>query len=392
MIGRKILADVADYRAAARRRLPRFLFDYIDGGAFSESTLRRNVEDLQAISLRQSVLRDVSALSLETTLFGQALAMPVALAPIGLAGMNARRGEVQAARAAHKAGVPFILSTVSLCSCEEVAQGAPYPFWFQFYFIRDRGFMRAMLARAKAAGATALVLTVDMCAPGTRYRDIRSGLSGGGPVQRKLMRLAQALARPGWALDVGVRGRPHTLGHIASVLGERAGLDEFWAWLGERFDPSVTWRDLDEIRAAWEGPLIVKGVLTPEDARAAVAAGADGVVVSNHGGRQLDGARSAIRALPPIADAVGGRATVLMDGGIRSGADVVRALALGARGVLIGRAWAYGLAAKGERGVLDVLSILDREMRIALALTGCAGVAEIGPHLLDRDQTDLRSE
>ncbi|HEV7691696.1 MAG TPA: L-lactate dehydrogenase [Hyphomonadaceae bacterium] len=380
-----IFANVSDYREQARRRLPRFLFDYIDGGAFSETTLRSNVEDLSRLRIRQNVLRDVSALSLETELLGQKFAMPVGLAPIGLAGLTARRGEVQAARAAHKAGVPFTLSTVSACTCEEVAKGAPNPFWFQLYVIKDRGFMRDMLARAKAAGASALFLTVDMPVPGTRYRDMRSGLSGGGPMQRRLMRLMQASVKPRWSWDVGLLGGPHTLGHVSSVLGKSAGVEEFWAWMGANFDASVTWKDLEAIRSQWSGPLVVKGILTADDARSAIAAGANGVVVSNHGGRQLDGARSSISALPPIADAIGGKATVFMDGGVRTGLDVVRALASGANGVLLGRAWVYGLAARGEHGVSEILRIIASEMRTALALSGHSRIADVGRHTLDLD-------
>lgn len=378
-----VFATIDDHRAAARRRLPRFLFDYIDGGSFTETTLRRNSEDLQTIALRQSVLRDVSKLSTSTRLFGQDWALPIALGPVGLAGMSARRGEVQAARAAHNAGVPFVLSTVSACTCEEVTRTVPHPFWFQLYFIRDRGYMRDMMRRAKAAGATALVMTVDVAAPGPRYRDMHSGLLSGGPVRSRLTRFAQALARPDWAWDVGVRGRPHTLGHVAAAVGDKAGIDEYWAWMGQSFDPSATWTDLESVRAEWDGPVIVKGVLTPADARAAVDAGADGIVVSNHGGRQLDGVRSTIEILPSIADAVGDRITVLMDGGIRSGLDVFRALALGARAVLIGRPWVYGLAARGEHGVTDILNILGRELRVALALTGCASVSEVSSEHID---------
>lgn len=380
------LATVDDYRAAARRRLPRFLFDYVDGGSFAETTLRRNSDDFKTISLRQSVLRDVSSLSTVTRMFEEDWAMPIALGPVGLAGLSARRGEVQASRAAHKAGVPFVLSTVSACTCEEVTRAVPQPFWFQLYFIRDRGYMRDVMARAKAAGATALVMTVDVAAPGPRYRDVHSGLLGGGRVRSRLTRFAQALARPGWAWDVGVWGRPHTLGHVAAVVGDQAGIDEYWAWMGQSFDPSATWADLASVCAEWDGPVIVKGILTPADARDAVDAGAEGVVVSNHGGRQLDGVRSTIELLPAVADAVGDRATILMDGGIRSGLDVFRALASGARAVLIGRPWVYGLAARGERGVTDILNILGKELRVALALTGCASVADVGREQIDRSE------
>ncbi len=377
-------AAPADYRDAARRRLPHFLFEYIDGGAFAEVTLRRNVEDLATIALRQRVLCDVADIDLATTLFGATQAMPLALAPIGLAGLVARRGEVQAARAAHAAGVPFILSTVSACPIAEVRAGLPAAanFWFQLYMIRDRGFLRDLLARAREAGCPALVFTVDMPVPGTRYRDYRSGLAGAPGLAGDLRRVAQALARPGWAWDVGLHGRPHALGNIAPVLGGRTGLDDFFAWMRGNFDPGIAWRDLDFIRSEWTGPLILKGILDPEDARQAVEMGADGIIVSNHGGRQLDGALSTARALPAVADAVAGRLTLLADGGVRSGLDVVRLLALGADGVLIGRLWPWALAAGGEAGVARLLALLAAEMRVAMALTGVRRVADIGRNCL----------
>jgi L-lactate dehydrogenase (cytochrome) len=319
----------------------------------------------------------VGEVDLSTELFGQKLSLPVALAPVGLAGLNARRGEVQAARAAERAGVPFTLSTVSACTMEEVQRGTTKPFWFQLYMIHDRGFMREMLARARAAGCTTLLFTVDMPIPGIRYRDMRSGLSAGTAFSRKLKQITQVMARPAWAWDVGVMGRPHTLGHVASVLKDKAGVDQFWSWMGRNFDPTVTWKDIEAVRAEWNGPLVIKGVLDAEDARAAADAGADGLIVSNHGGRQLDGVPSAIHALPAIADAVGDRMTVLMDGGVRSGLDVVRAVASGARAVLIGRPWVYGLAARGEAGVSHVLDILAKEMRVAMALTGASRVTDL---------------
>jgi L-lactate dehydrogenase (cytochrome) len=377
-------ASIGDYRELARRRLPRFLFEYIDGGSYSETTLRRNVADLQDIALRQRVLRDVSNIDLSATLFGQKSALPVALAPIGLAGMNARRGEVQAARAAAAFGVPFTLSTVSACPIQEVVAGSPTPFWFQLYMIRDRAFMKDLLAQAAAAGCSALVFTVDMPVPGSRYRDLRSGLAGAPGPMGDLRRIWQAVQRPAWAWDVGVNGRPHALGNVAPVLGDGSGLEDFFAWMRDNFDPSVTWEDLRWVRDQWKGALIIKGLLDPEDARAAVDLGADGLVVSNHGGRQLDGALSSARALPAIAEAVQGRVTVLADGGVRSGLDVVRMLALGADGVLIGRAWAYALAARGEAGVTHVLELLAAEMTVAMALSGVTSVDAISGTLLAR--------
>lgn len=375
-------ASISDYRARARRRLPTFLFEYLDGGSYDEVTLRRNQRDLQDIALRQRVLRNVSELDLSTTYFGQQTKLPVALAPIGLAGMFARRGEVQAARAARVAGVPYTLSTVSACSLEEVARGSPEPFWFQLYMIRDRGFMHDLLQRAAAAKCSALVFTVDMPVPGSRYRDYRSGLAGASGLGGSLNRIAQACLRPDWAWDVGVLGRPHKLGNVAPVLGRSSGLEDFFRWMRENFDPSVTWRDLEWVRSEWKGPLILKGVLDRDDALAAVETGADGLVVSNHGGRQLDGVLSAARALPAIADAVGGKTVIFADGGVRSGLDVLRMLALGANGVMLGRAWAYALAARGEAGVAHILELIGAEMRVAMALTGVTRIADISPAIL----------
>jgi len=372
-----IIANIADFREAARRRLPRFLFEYMDGGSYGEVTMGRNISDLAAIALRQRVLRDVSKIDLSTEVFGSHWSLPVALAPIGLAGLNARRGEAQAVRAANKAGVPFTLSTVSACPIGEVAAAASAPFWFQLYMIRDRAFMKDLLDQAVAARCSALVFTVDMPVPGSRYRDYHTGLAGSGGLVGAAWRAAQAVARPEWAWDVGLWGRPHHLGNVAPVLAGKTGIDDFFAWMRGNFDPSINWRDLDFIRSVWKGPLIIKGILDPEDAREAAKLGADGIVVSNHGGRQLDGVLSSARALPPIADAVGDDLTVLVDGGVRSGLDVVRMLALGAKGVLLGRAWAYALAAQGEAGVTKMLALIAAEMRVAMALTGCTNIAEI---------------
>lgn len=370
-------AAVTDYREWARRRLPRFLFEYLDGGSYAEVSLRRNSADLEAIVLRQRVLRDVSRIDLSTTLFGQALSMPVALAPVGLTGMYARRGEVQAARAAEAAGVPFCLSTVSVCSLAEVAGAVNHPFWFQLYMIKDRAFMRDLLTQAERLGCAALVFTVDMPVPGTRYRDYRSGLAGAAGLKGSLRRAGQALLHPRWALDVGLLGRPHLLGNVAPVLGSQTGLEDFFAWMRNNFDPTVTWKDLEWVRERWKRPIILKGILDAEDAREALRIGVDGVSVSNHGGRQLDGVLSPARALPEIVDAVGDRLTVLADGGVRSGLDVLRLLALGARGVLIGRAWVYALAARGDAGVSHVLDLIAAEMKVAMALTGNTDVKAI---------------
>ncbi|EJL38150.1 alpha-hydroxyacid dehydrogenase, FMN-dependent L-lactate dehydrogenase [Caulobacter sp. AP07] len=375
-----IATSTEDFRQAAKRRLPRFLFDYIDGGAGDEGALRRNVADLSTLAVRQRVLKDVGGVDLTTSLFGQSLAAPIVLGPVGLSGMYARRGEAQAARVAAQRGLPFCLSTVSVCGLEEVAAASAAPIWFQLYVIRDRGFMRDLIARAKQAGATAMVFTVDMPVPGARRRDAHSGLSGPHAAWRRYLQVA---GKPAWAWDVGLRGRPHQLGNIAPVLGQASGLEDFMGWLGANFDPTVQWRDLEWIREAWDGPLIIKGILDPDDARDAVRLGADGLVVSNHGGRQLDGALSTARALPSIAEAVGDQLTVLADSGVRSGLDVVRMLALGAKGVLLGRAWVYALAAAGGGGVGQLLDMMMAEMRTTLALSGVTTIADIDRGLLD---------
>ena len=374
-----IIAATTDYREAARRRLPRFLFDYIDGGAFSETTLRRNIADLADVALKQRVLRDMGDLSLETELFGERWAMPVGLAPIGLAGMTRRRGEVQAARAACTANVPYTLSTVSVCAMQEVTEGCGRAPWFQLYVLKDRGFMKDALERAWAQGSRVLVFTVDMPLPGARYRDPHSGMSGPNAPAR---RMVQAMFKPAWAMDVGLGGRPHDLGNISAYRGQTTGLADYIGWLGANFDPTIGWRDLEWIRESWKGSMIIKGILDPEDARDAVRFGADGIVVSNHGGRQLDGALSSARALPAIAQAVGGDLTVLADGGVRTGLDVVRMLALGARGVLLGRTYVYALAAQGEAGVARLLDQIAAEMRVTMTLTGAADASSINADLL----------
>ena len=374
-----IISAATDYREAAKRKLPRFLFDYLDGGSYAEMTLRNNVSDLSSLALRQRVLKNVADLSLETELFGEKMAMPVALAPVGLGGMYARRGEVQVARAAKKARVPYIISTVSLCPLEEIVEKSGCDIWFQLYVLKDRGFMKHALERAQALGVTKLVFTVDMPVPGARYRDKHSGMSGDfGPIRRMM----QAMMKPEWAYDVGLRGTPHDLGNVSKYLGKATGLEDYIGWLGANFDPSINWSDLEWIRDMWKGPMIIKGILDPEDARDAVKFGADGIVVSNHGGRQLDGALSTCKALPAIADAVGDQLTILADSGIRTGLDVVRMLALGAKGVLLGRAYIYALATHGEAGVTNLLGLIEKEMRTAMALTGVKTIAEINRNLL----------
>ncbi|WNW10243.1 FMN-dependent L-lactate dehydrogenase LldD [Pseudomonas sp. DTU_2021_1001937_2_SI_NGA_ILE_001] len=369
-----IISACSDYRAVAQRTLPPFLFHYIDGGAYAEHTLRRNVADLADVALRQRVLRDMSELSLRTQVLGEELAMPVALAPVGLTGMYARRGEVQAARAAAQHGVPFTLSTVSVCPLEEVAPAIDRPMWFQLYVLKDRGFMKNALERARAAGVSTLVFTVDMPVPGARYRDAHSGMSGPNAPFRRLL---QAVTHPRWAWDVGLRGKPHDLGNISTYRGHPTGLADYIGWLGANFDPSIGWKDLEWIREFWDGPMIIKGILDAQDARDAVSFGANGIVVSNHGGRQLDGVPSTARALPAIADAVKGELAILADSGVRNGLDVVRMIALGADCVMLGRAFVYALAAAGGAGVSHLLELIEKEMRVAMVLTGARTISEI---------------
>ncbi len=377
-----IISASTDYRAAAKRKLPPFLFHYVDGGAYAEYTLRRNVDDLASIALRQRILRNMSELSLETQLFGETLSMPVALAPVGLTGMLARRGEVQAARAADKKGIPFTLSTVSVCPIEEVAPAIKRPMWFQLYVLKDRGFMKNALERAKAAGVTTLVFTVDMPTPGARYRDAHSGMSGPNANMRRML---QAMTHPFWAWDVGLHGKPHDLGNISTYRGHPTGLEDYIGWLAANFDPSISWKDLEWIREFWDGPMVIKGILDAEDARDAVTFGADGIIVSNHGGRQLDGVLSSARAMPAIADAVKGDLKILADSGIRNGLDVVRMIALGADTVLLGRAFAYALAVDGEAGVTNLLNLIEKEMRVAMVLTGAKSISEINKDSLVRE-------
>ena len=377
-----IISSSADYRAAAQQFLPPFLFHYIDGGAYAEQTLRRNVDDFAAVALRQRVLKDMSQLDTSIELFGEKLSIPVALSPVGLTGMYRRRGEVQAARAADKHGIPFTMSSVSVCPIEEVAPKIQRPMWFQLYVLKDRGFMQNALERAQAAGCTTLVFTVDMPVPGARYRDAHSGMSG---PNAPLRRYWQAMTHPRWAVDVGLLGRPHDLGNISAYRGSPTGLADYMGYLGANFDPSISWKDLEWIRAFWKGPMVIKGILDPEDAKDAVRFGADGIIVSNHGGRQLDGVLSSARALPAIADAVKGQIKILADSGIRNGLDVVRAMALGADCAMIGRAYIYALAAAGEAGVKHLLELLEKEMRVAMTLTSVAKVADISADLLARE-------
>ena len=374
-----IISASTDYRKAAEKTLPPFLFHYIDGGAYAEHTLKRNVSDLSEIELKQLVLRDMSNISTETQLWDDTLSMPVVLAPVGLTGMYAKRGEVQAAKAAAKRGIPFTMSSVSICPIEEVTPQIDRPMWFQLYVLKDRGFMKNVLERAKANGVKTLVFTVDLPTPGARYRDAHSGMSG---PNANLRRMIQAFTHPTWAWNVGVQGKPHDLGNISKYFGSPIGLEDYIGWLTKNFDQSISWKDLEWIREFWDGPLIIKGILDPDDARDAVKFGADGIVVSNHGGRQLDGVLSSARALPPIADAVKDDLKILVDSGIRTGLDVVRMIALGADSVMIGRAYAYALAAGGQSAVENLLTLFEKEMRVAMTLTGANSIQDITNKIL----------
>jgi L-lactate dehydrogenase (cytochrome) len=369
-------ATVLDYRELARRRLPRQLFDYIDGGAYEENTLRANVADLERLLLRQVVMRDVSDRDPSVAVLGERLALPVILAPVGLGGMFARRAEVQAARAADHVGVPFIESTVSICGIEEVARAKRTPPWFQLYVMRDRGYAADLMARADAVGAPVLVLTVDLAVVGARHRDTRNAVVGDPPLWAKLRRGLDLVSHPHWIRDVPVKGQPLTFGNLENAVPGARSPAAFRDWVDAQFDPSVTWDDIAWVRSNWRGRLVVKGVLDPEDARRAVDAGVDGIVVSNHGGRQLDSVPSTARALPAVVEAVGDQVEVLADGGVRTGVDVVKMVALGARAVLIGRAWAWAVAL-GEAGVRHVLEVIKADIDVALALTGQTSFAGV---------------
>lgn len=377
-------ASVTDYRELARKRLPRQLFDYIDGGAYAENTMRANVAELQSIHLRQRVLRDVADIDLSADVMGERLSLPVVLGPVGLAGMFARRGEVQAATAAEREGVRFCESTVSICSIEEVNRATSQPFWFQLYVMRDRGYAEELMARARDAGCSVLVLTIDLAVVGARYRDARNGMTVPISLSKKLVRAWDIVSRPRWIFDVALRGKPLTFGNLEAVVPGASSPNDFKDWVDSQFDPAVTWEDLRWVRSHWPGKLVLKGILDVDDAKRAVETGADGIVVSNHGGRQLDDVRSTASVLEPIAEAVGDRLEVLVDGGVRSGLDVVKMLSLGASACLLGRAWTYAVAARGEEGVAHILQIIRDEMRVAMALTGHRKLSDLGGHVLDR--------
>ncbi len=361
-------------RRVARRRVPRMFYDYADSGSWTESTYRANEDDLQKIRFRQRVARNMENRNLATTMVGQAASMPVALAPTGLTGMQHADGEILAAQAAEAFGVPFTLSTMSICSIEDVAQHTTKPFWFQLYVMRDRDFIERLIDRAKAANCSALVLTLDLQILGQRHKDLRNGLTA--PPRMTLPNLLNLATKPAWCWNM-LRTQRRTFRNIAGHAKGVTDLSSLGAWTAEQFDPTLNWDDVEWIKKRWGGKLILKGILDPEDARHCVNSGADALIVSNHGGRQLDGAVSSISMLPQVVDAVGKDIEVWMDGGIRSGQDVLRAVALGARGVMIGRPFLYGLGAGGREGVTKVLEILAKELDITMALCGYRDIHEI---------------
>jgi L-lactate dehydrogenase (cytochrome) len=375
----KTITCIEDLREVARRKVPKAFFDYVDSGSYNEETLRANRADLEMIKLRQRVMVDVSERSLATTVIGQKISAPFALAPIGLCGMQHGDGEILAAQAAEEAGIPFTLSTMSICSIEQVAEAASRPFWFQLYVIRDRGFSRDILERASAAKCNALVLTVDLQVLGQRHRDIRNGMTV--PPEMRLRNIIEMARKPRWALSI-LKSKSKTFGNLAGHLEGMEDITSLAQWTNSQFDPALNWKDVEWIKNVWPGKIIIKGILDVEDARTAVKLGADAIVVSNHGGRQLDGAPSSISALPAIAQAMGSDTEVLFDGGIRTGADLLRALALGARACLIGRAYVYGLGAGGKAGVAKAIDILQKELSVAMALTGTTRISDVGPQVL----------
>jgi L-lactate dehydrogenase (cytochrome) len=370
----KNIACIEDLRALARRRVPRAFFDYADSGSYNEETLRANRSDLEAIKLRQRVLVDVSQRSLATTVVGQKISAPLILAPVGLTGMQHRNGEILSAQAANEAGIPYTLSTMSICSIEDVAEATGKPFWFQLYVIKDRAFSKDILERALAAKCNTLVLTVDLQVLGQRHRDIKNGMTV--PPEIRLKNIIDIATKPSWAFGI-LMGKRKTFGNLAGHVKGTENINQLAKWVGDQFDPALNWKDVEWIKKIWPGKLILKGILDPEDAKTAVKLGADAIVVSNHGGRQLDGAPSSISALPAVVDAVGSDTEVLFDGGIRTGADILRALGLGARACMIGRAYIYGLGAGGKAGVAKAIDILENELSVAMALTGTNKISDI---------------
>jgi L-lactate dehydrogenase (cytochrome) len=374
-----VVTCIEDLRELSRKRIARAIFDYVDRGSYSEATLRANREDLERLLFRQRVGIDVDRRSTRTTMLGQEVAMPCALAPVGLTGLNWADGEMLAARAAERFGIPFTLSTMSICSIEDVASAVTKPFWFQLYVMRDRGFAASLIERAKVAGCSALVLTLDLQIQGQRHRDLKNGLAV--PPRLTLATALDVMTKPAWALNV-LRGKRKSFGNLEGRIPDAKSLTTLSQWIAGQFDPTLSWKDVEWVKSLWGRKLVLKGILDAEDARIAAQSGVDAIVVSNHGGRQLDGAMSSIRALPEVVQAAGDKVEVWLDGGIRSGQDVLRALALGARSTLIGRAFVYGLGAMGEAGVTCALDIIQRELDVTMALCGLRDVREASPAIL----------
>jgi L-lactate dehydrogenase (cytochrome) len=370
---------IEDLRQTARRKVPRAFFDYAEAGSYSQETLAANRADLERIKLRQRILVDMSQRDLSTTIIGEKAALPLALAPIGLGGMMYGDGEILACRAAQKAGIPYTLSTMSICSIEDVAQATGKPFWFQLYVMRDRGFIKALIERAAAAKCSALVLTVDLQVLGQRHCDIRNGMTV--PPEIKLANVIDIMTKPAWAFSI-LKGKRKTFGNLAGHVKGMENVTSLAQWTATQFDPTLSWKDVEWVRGIWPGKLILKGILDVEDARIAAKTGAAALIVSNHGGRQLDGAPSSISALPRIVEAVGSQIEVMFDGGIRTGQDVVRALAFGARSCMIGRSYVYGLGAAGEAGVAKAIEFLGKELDITMALCGVKNVRDIDRNVI----------
>jgi len=379
--------SIEDLRLRARRNVPKMFFDYADAGSYNQETLRANRSDFEKLKLRQRVLVNVDRRSTATTILGEPVPVPLALGPIGLGGMMYGDGEIMACRAAQAVGIPYTLSTMSINSIEDVAAAVKKPFWFQLYVMRDRGFIRELIARAAAAKCSALMLTVDLQVLGQRHADMRNGLTV--PPELKLKNIVDIATKPAWAFSV-LMGRRHTFGNLAGHVKGTENINSLAQWTASQFDPTLSWKDVEWVKSLWPGKLILKGILDVDDAKIAVTTGADAISVSNHGGRQLDGAPSAISALPRVADAVGSEIEVMFDSGVRTGADIMRALALGARSCIIGRSYIYGLGAGGQAGVTHAIDILHREFDVTMALCGVKGVAEISRDVLAEDETQRR--